>query len=271
ELMVLVGGEMRWYQRRVTVRGGQLILAGCPGELSSALRIPLRQLSLQAGPLPNSLSLVKGKTVLLTLQTSNERSFDLWVKTVAIEVIRQTPLESVRYLDIFTLTENSEKRKSNHPLESPPPTPSCIICPPPNEPSDCNRNTTVINRNLLQPPNAKPSPAVDVLLQRCQSTENYVPVKEKLALFESLCRIGRVNSTEDVSFKVDVGTKRARSMHDLTYCFSTAGVREMCKYFETKLDDEPGCGGRKRFINSDSNLSKVKFTFSRTLQDVSYA
>lgn len=75
ELMVLVGGEMRWCQRRVTVRGGQLILAGCPGELSSALRIPLRQLSLQAGPLPNSLSLVKGKTVLLTLQVNNQSRY----------------------------------------------------------------------------------------------------------------------------------------------------------------------------------------------------
>lgn len=58
-----------------------------------------------------------------------------------------------------------------------------------------------------------------------------MPVKEKLMLFESLCRLGRkVRSSEDVTTvrlsEVET-TKRARSLHDLSSCVA---VREMCRW-----------------------------------------
>lgn len=37
---------------------------------SPTLRIPLRHMSLRAGPLPNSFSLIKGQSILLTLQVN---------------------------------------------------------------------------------------------------------------------------------------------------------------------------------------------------------
>lgn len=61
-----------------------------------------------------------------------------------------------------------------------------------------------------------------------------MPVKEKLILFESLCRLGRkVRSTEDVTVRPEMiveQTKRARSLHDLSSCLGAqVAVREMCR------------------------------------------
>lgn len=134
---------------------------------------------------------------LFYFQTGSEHAFDLWVKTIAIELIRQTPLDSVKYLDILSLTE-------------------CW-----------NRKQPVEDKNKKIELSTTP-PDVETLLKKCQNSESYVPVKEKLMLFESLCRLGRkVRSTEDVTVKVEVETaKRTRSLHDLSSCVA---VREMCR------------------------------------------
>lgn len=145
----------------------------------------------------------------LCFQTGSEHAFDLWVKTIAIELIRQTPLDSVKYLDILSLTECWNRKQSS------------------------TEDTTQKNQNP-DPPCSPPD--VETLLKKCQNPESYVPVKEKLILFESLCRLGRkVRSTEDVTAKPEVETtKRARSLHDLSSCLGAqVAVREMCRYVHT--------------------------------------
>lgn len=103
---------------------------------------------------------------------------------------------------------------------------------------------------------------VEDLLKKCQNAENYVPVKEKLLLFETLCRLGRkVRSTEDVSLKVDVTAKRAKSLHDLS--FNSAPVKEICRYFEKQTENEPKPSDSimkrdQRLIRSDSNLNALR-------------
>lgn len=72
DLLVILASERTWWPRRVTVRAGQLLVSSGPGEgAPPSLRIPLRQLSLRAGRLPNSLALCKGQNVLLTLQVKH--------------------------------------------------------------------------------------------------------------------------------------------------------------------------------------------------------
>lgn len=72
DLLVILAHERTWWPRRVAIRAGQLMVSAGPGEGSPpSLRIPLRQLSLRAGRLPNSLALCKGENVLLTLQVSD--------------------------------------------------------------------------------------------------------------------------------------------------------------------------------------------------------
>lgn len=239
-------------------------------------------------------------------QTGSEKAFDLWVKTIAIELIRQTPLDSVKYLDILTLTECWNRKEAfNDTVQSSTPTdlPSEEILPklhptqPETKPNiiyDVNRNPViptekVINKKVPAPQEStdvvdsgkkfhvKDEEAVEVLLKKCQNPESYVPVKEKLVLFESLCRLGRkVRSTEDVTFKIEVETKRARSLHDLSSCFgSHIAVREICKYFETKGEEEAGNypivnRTNRRLINSDSQLNNVR-KYTQHLHNISCA
>lgn len=271
-LLVSIGLDASSSSRRVIIRGGYIhvtaLLQASPG-----FRLPLRHLSIRAGTAPYSLCLVKGQTVLLTLTIPTDRLFEIWLKTLAIEIIRQTPLESVKYLDILTLTDPKYRPPSTSSIIVPSKQQEpCPICP-----NAANSTLTDINRNNLQSivPNTKVEcQRVAVLLQKCQSAESYVPVKEKLVLFESLCRIGRVSCPSEELTVVLSSTvnsknvsKRARSMHDLSYCFTNAGVREICKYFETKSDD---CGGinrtNRRLIHSDSNLNAVRVKFIRNLE-----
>lgn len=222
------------------------------------------------------------------------------MKTIAIELIRQTPLEAIKYLDILTLTpqlhstpkNNTETEKdcNDNSIIPTPILPNCIIdqavinnnfrpkCLNFNN-LDENRNNinleheerlnniaqslpTIINPSeqflslnippvrpprhndinkkpeLLLPP-ADDEQTVEILLKKCQNADSYVPVREKLKLFESLCRLGRIqNDDSNATNNSKYGTKRARSLHDLSnskYPVQTvAGVKQICKYFETK-------------------------------------
>ncbi|XP_043280726.1 uncharacterized protein DDB_G0287625-like [Venturia canescens] len=79
------------------------------------------------------------------------------------------------------------------------------------------------------------------LLARCQRVDHYVPVREKLTLFESLSRLGGrlARSTEDLGRSASKpsprGKQRARSLHDLNRAARSVPVREMCRFFEGDL------------------------------------
>ncbi|CAL1682992.1 unnamed protein product [Lasius platythorax] len=91
---------------------------------------------------------------------------------------------------------------------------------------------------LTQPPREED---VAKLLERCQRVDHYVPVREKLTLFESLSRLGGrlARSTEDLgrtsSKPSPRGKQRARSLHDLNRGARAVPVREMCRFFEGDL------------------------------------
>ncbi|GJQ82244.1 hypothetical protein Trydic_g19444 [Trypoxylus dichotomus] len=340
DLFVRYGNEQQWWPRKVTIRGGQLLVSSVHGETKyGSVRLPLRRLSLSAGKLVNSLSLIRGQNILLTIQTPNEKCFDLWVKAIAIELIRQTPLEDVKYFDILTIDDNWKRRLNEKQrdlnfncIRSSERCNSCsaissktVEIQKRREPSyenvakyqshteapsryksassfknsvnyasqrsqiyhrngekvcvrarsrSCHSitNDSVsrqdINSNYID---TKPriivtfanskvvdndEKAFEVLLKKCQNHENYVPVKEKLLLFETLCRLGRKvsRSTEDMHLKPDIATKRARSLHDL-HSVSSTGVRQICRYFEDKCETS---SENKRLIHSDSNLNALQ-------------
>lgn len=82
------------------------------------------------------------------------------------------------------------------------------------------------------------------LLERCQRVDHYVPVREKLNLFESLSRLGGrlARSTEDLgrtsSKPSPRGKQRARSLHDLNRGARAVPVREMCRFFEGDVEQD---------------------------------
>lgn len=200
-------------------------------------------------PLPK-LSIVDFslKCCFSLFQTSTRRAFNEWVKAVAIELIRQTPLRDVKYLDILSFQGNWNLPDSNcdkdcnfndNCASHSNPRTRCDICDKnrkfnnscPSPANPLRRNSSFEEDDVVE------EKYVQDLLKRCQNTENYVPVKDKLFLFESLCKLGRkVRSTEDVPSRVDAtSSKRAKSLNDLTHNLgSHNAVREICKYFENK-------------------------------------
>lgn len=183
----------------------------------------------------------------------DESSFDRWVKTLAIELIRQTPLDAIKYLDILTLAKcwsrieskcakdlndndvflQKDPEKNHRVDEEPRLVPSCCEKLP-LKTGNVAQAISKINSSEVRPKD--PEEVVETLLKKCQNVETYVPVKEKLFLFESLCKMGRkVRSSEDVSLKPEKSTtKRAKSCHDLSTLNTQIAVREICKYFENK-------------------------------------
>ncbi|XP_014237087.1 uncharacterized protein LOC106659188 [Trichogramma pretiosum] len=96
---------------------------------------------------------------------------------------------------------------------------------------------TIMTSSLTFMRNPPQEDEVARLLERCQRVDHYVPVREKLTLFESLSRMGGrlARSTEDLgrssSNPSPRGKQRARSLHDLNRGRSVP-VREMCRFFE---------------------------------------
>lgn len=118
----------------------------------------------------------------------------------------------------------------------------------------CSRSVdrpTIVSPKSPSSPSAltQPSCEEDVakLLERCQRVDHYVPVREKLNLFESLSRLGGrlARSTEDLgrtSTKPSPrGKQRARSLHDLNRGARALPVREMCRFFEGDLLEQDDC------------------------------
>ncbi|XP_074031941.1 uncharacterized protein [Leptinotarsa decemlineata] len=283
DLLLKLGNDRIWWPRRVSIRCGQLLVSTAHGQDGpTSIKLPLRHLSLQAGPLPNSFSLCKGQNKVITMQAASERSFDQWVKTIAIELIRQTPLDAIKYLDILTIADCWKRREENYEKDW-----NFNNCVPQirlEKPADkacnsCVKNCQNVPTKIIdQPPGiaeTRNAPSeveekyVEDLLKKCQNSESYVPVKEKLFLFESLCKMGRkVRSTEDVSLKVVTPTKRARSLHDLSNLNTHIAVREICKYFENKNEtshqDRQAVNFSRRLVNSDSHLNDV-YKFRKVL------
>ncbi|KAK2577193.1 hypothetical protein KPH14_003344 [Odynerus spinipes] len=112
------------------------------------------------------------------------------------------------------------------------------------------------------------------LLERCQRVDHYVPVREKLTLFESLSRLGGrlARSTEDLgrseSKPSPRGKQRARSLHDLNRGARSVPVREMCRFFEGELRDTGQSSNNNNNNNNNntgtkySNLTKTLSRFS---------
>ncbi|XP_019871536.1 uncharacterized protein LOC109599923 [Aethina tumida] len=272
DVLMKCGGDGSWWPRRIHIRGGQLHVSGAQDGGPTALRIPLRHLSLQTGPIGRSLSLCRGDNVILTLQARSEKEFDQCVKTIAIELIRQTPLDAVKYLDILTIADCWKRQAQNCEKDW-----NYNYLKDANECADNDEVDAVQNTSSHSEPIPVKDPdvpvveekAVEDLLKKCQNVENYVPVKDKLFLFESLCKLGRkVRSTEDVSNRVvpECCAKRARSMHDLSNLNTHIAVREICKYFENKSEYEETkkvetMRTRRRFLNPSDNV----YTFRKVM------
>jgi hypothetical protein len=226
-------------------------------------------------------------------QAGTDEEYERWVKTLAVELIRQTPLEAIRFLDILGITATIATRRgyegeggcmrivsgneSDMSLRN---SPEANLMradfhrPQERAQLECEKNyktnyergrakqRVLVKKRVCEcgekrlraqssDPVRKMSDSdfeledVDekemaALLRRCQQVDNYVPVREKRRLFESLCRRGRRLAQSSDNLCRTAGTaevkvrrkKRARSLHDLSR--SNVAVREICQYFEAR-------------------------------------
>ncbi|KAL0871348.1 hypothetical protein ABMA27_005089 [Loxostege sticticalis] len=124
--------NVSWAWVRAAVRGGCL-LAWRDGTLPRrpAARLPLRGLHLRtATTLPNAfqLSRLRDDTAVATFQTCNAAEYAKWVRALCVEILGQTPLPQVRFLDVLSAADTAKEPKKEALLFE---TPSCPPRPPP--------------------------------------------------------------------------------------------------------------------------------------------
>ncbi|XP_075236488.1 uncharacterized protein LOC142333343 isoform X2 [Lycorma delicatula] len=403
-------GETTSEPHYVEVRDGTLLLYPGREPHGPALwRLPLRRLNLQpaASGRPRGFSLSRhGESVpLATFQVGSDVDYERWVKTLAAELMRQTPLDAVRFLDILGITATLSPRSSPLPLrrthsadsvhvettprscwmtttcssiqeeetpnhmlpkstqslqrqrkmstrapvlprrniiinsaknnqtsselksnsktdnrscftdrvdwcstvktpvvprymksnsesdcikqpkdnvksknenwEAPSPLPDVVRDLPPCERRSRVRirgDTPLRSRGLsAEPIFWTPDGTVAELMARCQKDDQYVPVRDKRLLFETLCRRHFVCSTENISLSsTDSGTLAARSrtqsLHDLSQCHNVA-VKEMCRYFEQSVPTYNPIL-KKKIFNDRRQMQRMERRLARARQNL---
>jgi len=269
-------------QRYTVVREGQLVIYEdeCPSG-HPVIRIPLKCMHLLPAGTGLAFTLVpyNDPRPTPTFQAKSDEDYERWVKTLAAELMRQTPLEAVRFLDILGITGALRRTQSVDNLgswhEKPDVTASSTPTPFPEATPRFRKRTDLPDVVRDLPPVTRKSRSkrresrvaklrgqsvdalhrlseteneVSELIDRCQRSDVYVPVKEKRILFESLFK-----KKENIALSPERGLMKAHSLHDLSTAslppctFSPASeevppfvaVKEMCRYFEQRTTVKP--------------------------------
>uniref|UniRef100_A0A8D8SSA3 PH domain-containing protein n=1 Tax=Cacopsylla melanoneura TaxID=428564 RepID=A0A8D8SSA3_9HEMI len=231
----------------VEVRDGHLVVYN---SRLPELKLALHHLNLQADPGGRAWTFCLTKqsmdntTPIVTITTSSQQDYDRWVKTLAAELLSQTPLEAVRFLDILGITATLESFK-------PTVTSSKL------SPEDC-KLPLPRSRHHSHSSDHSPSPLPDVVKdlpsshlptggrrpsQPPRDKEHPEWFHQRLLLFESLCKhsgssnlmpsIATTNNTLLVTPCNLTAKQRATSCHNLSQC-NILPVKDICKYFEEK-------------------------------------
>nr|CAD7397277.1 unnamed protein product [Timema cristinae] len=173
--------------------------------------------------------------MVLPFQAGSQHQYDRWVKVLAVELLRQTSLEDIKFLDILAITATLGQAQE--------------------ERGRARSRGVQSRRSHLSPGSDR---EVAALLAKCQQVESYVSVREKRRLFESLSRSNQRLAqstdnlyTEELVLPEICGKKRAHSLHDLSR--SSVAVKEMCRYFEER--------GRQDNVSRPNNVPELNNAF----------
>lgn len=231
----------------VEVRDGYLVVYNF--SRLPEMKLALHHLNLQADPGGRSWTFCLTNqnapgVPLVTISTASQQDYDRWVKTLAAELLSQTPLEAVRFLDILGITATIESTKSSTCKGKLSPDIKDSKIPP--FPS---RHRTVSHGADILPP--LPDVVKDLPpchLPRGGRRPSVPPPREiehhpewfneRLLLFESLCKHSGAKPTTQVTpsnllvVPSNLSAKqRATSCHNLS---QNPPVKDICKYFEGK-------------------------------------
>ncbi|CAK1555726.1 unnamed protein product [Leptosia nina] len=125
--------DVSWAWVRCAVRSGCL-LAWRDGTIPRrpAARLPLRHLHLRcAANLPNAfqLSRLRDDATVATFQACNATEYARWVRALCVEILGQTPLPQVRFLDVLPAADTNQSNRKPKTVQQE--TPACPPRPPP--------------------------------------------------------------------------------------------------------------------------------------------
>lgn len=168
-----------------------------------------------------------------------ETDYHHWTTTIAGQLLSQTPLEDVKYLDILgivtdrtpmrrhsstdSLTTASKQKKTSLDMQ------------------EVNNNQMpLFNTQSVYKKNVSHLPD---LIRECEQSRrlpvdefsDFVPVKQKRKIFERslMCSSKSVQNLHDISSHTG-NIKSSRSMHNLD--LSTVPVKDICRYFESRFN-----------------------------------
>lgn len=169
-----------------------------------------------------------------------ETDYHHWTTTLAGQLLSQTPLEDVKYLDILGIvTDRTPIRRHSS-------TDSLTISLTKQKKSSLDMQE--VNNNLLpllssQHVYKKNVSHLPDLIRECEQSRrlpmneftDFIPVKQKRMLFEGslMCSSKSVQNLHDYSSHTP-NKKSSRSMHNLD--LSTVPVKDICRYFESRFN-----------------------------------
>lgn len=267
-----------WSRKLLIIRSGSLEISYQP----NTYRIPLRQLHLVSSDLHKNTFVLKrhDASILILIQTVDKKQFEIWVKVIAIELIRQTPLNRVKFFDILTFDTLRENHTSSSTIDY-------------HNSSFKQPHINIDTTPITKPKTSTPKFEFQSLKRehRPNDTANNALFREKILFFESLSRLGRlVHSSEDLSHHPTTIRSRnvscCSSVQEFVPCATSSPntssnicnndsnrqsihlqtsiiVKQMCQLFENKNHCKYSCNfnynNKKHFLQfyHDVNNNKI--------------
>ncbi|VVC37446.1 Hypothetical protein CINCED_3A018658 [Cinara cedri] len=224
------------------VRDGHLLVRW-DGPAGYCWKLQLRHLNLVPSEHATyGFSLVRPgcKSPIVTVIVDNETDYHHWTMTIAGQLLSQTPLEDVKYLDILGIVTD---RAPYRPLSST----DSFMSELKNKKTNLD-NMQEVNNNLMPLIGSriykKNISHLPDLIRECEQSyrsklvnefSNFIPVKQKRKMFEGLqmCSSKSVDNLHGLSPHSE--NIKSKSMHNLDT--STMPVKDICRYFEKRFND----------------------------------
>ncbi|XP_050424628.1 uncharacterized protein LOC126835829 [Adelges cooleyi] len=187
------------------------------------------------------LTRLASTTPIISITADNETDYHHWTTTIAGQLLSQTPLEDVKFLDILGIVSSGLPCRRHSAIETASP-----VSPLKHKKNSLdmqevnNNNTLSLFGSRMYKKNVSCLPD---LIRECERSRSphidefydYVPVKQKRMMFEGslFCSSKSVNDLHDLSARLPNNTK-SRSMQNLD--LNTVPVKDICRYFENRFN-----------------------------------
>lgn len=167
-----------------------------------------------------------------------ETDFHHWTTTIAGQLLSQTPLEDVKYLDILGIvTDRTPCRRHSS---------TNLLTKSASKHKKTSLDMQEVNNNVVMPSFGshvykKSISNLPDLIQECEQSRrlpvmefsDFIPVKQKLMMFERSLQCSSKSVDNLHSLSPRATDNKSSSMHNLD--LSPVAVKDICRYFESRV------------------------------------